>query len=97
MIACLDAGRRGICDAGDFVESEFIVISQVERQLLLGWKRENSLLQFHRHLIIIVDVIITSDELDSRGSRFQRNDLLSPLTDDAQCLIGSDAVNPASE
>ena len=72
MIACLDAGRRGICDAGNLIEREFIVISQVERQLLLGWKRENRLLQFYRHLIIIVDVIIASDELDSRGSRFQR-------------------------
>ena len=97
MIACLDAGRRGICDAGNLFEREFIVISQVERQLLLGWKRENRLLQFYRHLVGIIYIIIASDELDSRGSRLQRDDLLSPLTDEAQCLIGSDAVNPASE
>ena len=48
MIACLATGWRGIRNLRYFVEPEFIVIPKVECQLLLGRKRENRLLQFHR-------------------------------------------------
>ena len=70
MIACLDTGWRGISDLRYFVEPEFIVISNIECQLLLRRKRENRFLQFYRHLIIEVDIIITLNETDARGFRF---------------------------
>lgn len=67
MITCLDAGWRGIRNLGNLIKPEFIVISKVECQLLLGRKQKNSLLQFHRHLIIKVDIIIALNQVDTCG------------------------------
>ena len=62
MIACLDAGWCGISHTGDFIESQLIIVSHIERQLLLGWKRENGLLQFHRHLVSAYAWILFMEE-----------------------------------
>lgn len=81
MIACLDAGWCGISHTGDFVESQLIIVSHIERQLLLGWKRENGLLQFHRHLVSVVYIVVGSKKCHSCGFRLHRDNFLPPLAD----------------
>ena len=97
MIACLDTGWRGIRNLRYFVEPEFIVIPKVECQLLLWRKQKNSLLQFHRHLIIKVDIIIALNQVDTCGFRFYGDNFLSPFADNPKSLIRGYAINPASQ
>lgn len=97
MIACLDTCWCGIRNLRYFIKPEFIVIPKVECQLLLGRQRENRLLQFHRHLIIKVDIIITLNQVDTCGFRFYGNNFLSPFADNPKSLICGYAINPASQ
>ncbi len=81
MITCLDTGWRGIHNLGNLIKPEFIVISKVECQLLLGRKQKNSLLQLNSYLIIKVDIIIALNQVDTCGFRFYGNNFLSPFAD----------------
>lgn len=97
MITCLDTCWCRIRNLRYFVEPEFIVIPKVECQLLLWRQRENRLLQFHRHLIIEVDIIIVLNQVDTYGFRFYGDNFMSPFADNPKSLISGYAINPASQ
>ena len=58
MVVGLRCGCRGICHFGNLVIREFVVLSEVERGLLLGGKRMDGALQLSTELIAAVEPFV---------------------------------------
>ena len=58
MIVSLGCSLRAARHGSNFGISQFVVVAQIESQLLFVWQRQDGFLQLHRHLVGVVEIIV---------------------------------------